>query len=317
MAFDFSTVVAPFRMQPGLRRLAPGETQLTPNRPGDIALAEKLAILREHPTEALVAVEGFDAEPALAALVAHGTAEHPAALATSPGSLDAPLLGWTVRDDGVFGSGPSEIGACLKGLPAAWRRAGLLSLAFAEDFAILEGESGRIPWLAVCLPSNWAPEEKVGRLFAEVHAPVADNAMLLTAASHLTRLVTGEERWERFVWTLADDARLSRHPRRSRPSRWCLHADAQSIGEMAYLRTERQTFIPLAALRQAVFTIHVEVRPLVDAAKEPDDAFRLFEALASMSPAVLAYRGLEAVRDRLLAWLASRARLDAGPGDRA
>ena len=38
-----------------------------------------------------------------------------------------------------------------------------------------------IPWLAVCLPSRWAPEDKVGRHFAEVHAPVADNALLVAA----------------------------------------------------------------------------------------------------------------------------------------
>ena len=35
---------------------------------------------------------------------------------------------------------------------------------------------------------------------------------------------------------------------------------------------------------------------------------RLHAALASMSPAVLAYRNLAPVRDRLLAWLAGQAR---------
>ena len=40
MSFDFAAVSAPFRMQPGLRRLAAGTTQLTPNQPGDRALRE-------------------------------------------------------------------------------------------------------------------------------------------------------------------------------------------------------------------------------------------------------------------------------------
>ncbi len=48
MAFDFSAVAAPFRMQPGLRRIAPGTPQLTPNRLGDRALVEKLAVLSAH-----------------------------------------------------------------------------------------------------------------------------------------------------------------------------------------------------------------------------------------------------------------------------
>jgi hypothetical protein len=38
----------------------------------------------------------------------------------------------------------------------------------------------------------------------------------------------------------------------------------------------------------------------------PEQALRLQESLASMSEAVLQYKGLAPARDRLLAWLASR-----------
>ena len=58
---------------------------------------------------------------------------------------------------------------------------------------------------------------------------------------------------------------------------------------------------------QAVFTIHVDSAPLADAVTSADAARRLHDAIASMSPAVLAYRRLDGVRDRLLSWLASRA----------
>ena len=58
----------------------------------------------------------------------------------------------------------------------------------------------------------------------------------------------------------------------------------------------------------AVFTIAVQVTPLVQALDGPAQAQRLHAALASMSPAVLAYRGLEEARDDLLAWLERRAR---------
>jgi len=54
----------------------------------------------------------------------------------------------------------------VRGLPPAWRLAALVALAFAEDFAVLDGRDGTIPWLAVALPSFWAPERKVGRAFA-------------------------------------------------------------------------------------------------------------------------------------------------------
>ena len=227
--------------------------------------------------------------------------------------MSTPRLGWRLVDGRVEGDGPAEIGACLAGLEPEWRLPGLLSLAFAEDFAVLDGMTGRIPWLAVCLPSNWAPEDKVGRPFAEVHAPVADGDGLIAAAEHLTRLVTGDARWERFVWTVTDDARLHRHPRRLPMPRWARDDDPERLAAQSFFRTERQTFLPLPALRQAVFTIHVEARPLAAVVDTPARARQLHDALASMSPAVLAYRGLAQVRDRLLAWLDRRATPAAGP----
>ncbi|MFG5409629.1 heme-dependent oxidative N-demethylase subunit alpha family protein [Piscinibacter sakaiensis] len=101
-------------------------------------------------------------------------------------------------------------GACLAALAPAQRLAGLLSLAFVEDYAVLDARDTTLPWLAVCLPSHWAPEDKLGRPFAEVHAPVADNRLLVGAAGALARLVAGPQRWERFVWTLTPVPSCSR-----------------------------------------------------------------------------------------------------------
>jgi dimethylamine monooxygenase subunit A len=308
MPFDFTAVSAPFRMQPGLRRLSAGAQQLTPNRPGDRALAEKLAVLATHANQALLSAEGFDATPALHGLAAHAAAEHPDAFAwDSADHWQAYHLGWSLQRGEPIGDGPSEIGACLRALPEAWRAAALLALAFAEDFAVIDGATARIPWLAVCLPSHWAPEDKIGRHFAQVHAPVADNQTLITAGDHLARLVTGAERWERFVWTITRHPTLSQHPRRCDATPWPSDANADALAAHAFFRTERQTFIPLPEHRQAIFTIHVEMQSLAQAIATPAQASQLHAALASMSPAVLAYRSLTNVRDRLLAWLAVRA----------
>lgn len=309
MPFDFAAVAAPFRMQPGLRRLAAGEAQLTPSHPGDAALAAKLVVLQQHAAEALLAEPGFDARPALAGLIAHASTEQAQALRRhADGRLEAPLLGWSLQRGEPLGDGPAAIGACLAALPPDWREAALLCLAFAEDFAILDGDKATIPWLAVCLPSHWSPRDKVGRHFAQVHAPVADNQLLVTASAHLARLVTGQERWERFVWTLTRSGALDMHPQRLSAPPWPpeAEADADTLAARAWFRTERQTFVPLPALRQAVFTIHVESRPLAEAVTTPAQATALHDALASMSEAVLAYRGLGPARERLLAWLAAR-----------
>lgn len=308
MPFDFAAVSAPFRMQPGLRRIVPGTLQLTPNRPDSAALREKLGVLQHHAPQALLAASGFDPAPALHALMQQAATEHPAAFAWDGASaFESTALGWRLRGDALDGSGPPEIAACLRALPVEWRLPGLLSLALAEDFAVIDGATARIPWLAVCLPSRWAPEDKVGRHFAEVHAPVADNALLLTAAEHLARLVSGSERWERFVWSIGSEPRLMQHPRHVPSNTWPAAHDASALVRQAHFRTEHQTFIPLPASRQAVFTIHVESRPLTEAIDSAERARQLHDALASMSAAVLAYRGLTDARDRLLSWLAARA----------
>ena len=199
------------------------------------------------------------------------------------------------------------IGALLLDLPRSRRPTALLCLAFEEDFAVLDGDTATVPWLAVCLPSRWAPVEKLGRHFAEIHAPVADSAMLTAASASLARLVTGDDRWERFVWTIYADPHLNQHPAQG-ASPWPaeVDADADALAALASFRSEHQTFIPIADSHRAVFTIHVDSLPLAVAVASSDAARRLHDALASMSPAVLTYRGLGDARDRLLAWLAAQ-----------
>jgi hypothetical protein len=313
MSFDFDAAVsAPFRMQPGLRKLADGALQLTPAATGGRHQREKLAVLSAFAPLALQSDAGFDAGPALAALAAQAAREHPGCFAWDGHRASALRLGMAVQDgeivtlaQGRFGLG-DEFGRCLRGLDPPWRLPALLSLAFEEDFAVVDGHDGRIPWLAVALPSNWDPREKVGRHFAEVHAPVADSALLQQASAALTRLVTSPQRWERFVWNISAHPRLHAHPQHVDPERWP-PAGLQDPARQAWWRTERQTFIPLPDRGQAVFTIQVEVRPLGQAVSDADRAGRLAAALATMSPAVLDYRALSPVRAALLTWLQDRA----------
>ncbi len=100
------------------------------------------------------------------ALARHAAHEQPQAFALDGGNWIAPILGWAVDANGSLHElEPArtpwpEVGDCLRSLPAGWRRSVLLSLAFGEDFAILDGLDATIPWLAVALPSHWAPERQ-------------------------------------------------------------------------------------------------------------------------------------------------------------
>lgn len=311
MPFDFSLVTAPFRMQPGLRRLGPDARQLTPSRPNGRHLREKMAVLGRFADEALVGTPGFDSTPALRCIADEAGRDEPAAFCfESQRQCSAPLLGWSLVDGRIVGdpAGDAAIGAVLAGIDPDWRAAALASLAFEEDFAVVDGSdaaNGTLPWLAVCLPSRWSPAEKLGRRFGEVHATVADSAVLVAASDHLVKLVTGAERWERFVWTFSADPRLHQHPSRS-DARWPAGASVDALVRQASFRSERQTFLPVPNCRQAVFTIRVESRPVAEAVDSSDAARALHAALASMSVAVLAYRGLTDARSRLLEWLERR-----------
>jgi hypothetical protein len=303
MPFDFDAAVsAPLQMQAGQRRLAPGAASLTPNiapeRGTAAHLREKLAVFQAFAWQALLARDGFDAAPALNVLAHQAAREQPQAFALDGSTWVAPILGWAVDTGGVLHElQPArtpwpEAGDCLRALPAAWRRAVLLSLAFAEDFAILDGTDATIAWLAVALPSHWAPERNVGRPFAEVHMPVPHN-----------NLITGTDRWERFVWTIVRHPRLHAHPDRVDPAPWPAHLQGDDLAAQAWWRTEHQTFIPADGQAQTVCTIHVEVQPLRAALADAARKARVHDALASMSEAELGYHGLTPVRDRLLQWL--------------
>jgi hypothetical protein len=244
MDFDFEQIAVPFRMQPGLLRLAPGARQLTPLVPGSALYEEKRKVLEGGQSRHCVA--GFDPAPALSA---HAE----------------------------------------------------------QDLAVLDGDSTTLPWLCVCVPSHWAPEDKLGLSFAAVHAPVADNALLQSAGAKLVQLVTGGDCWERFVWTVSPSGRFDQHPRRQARTPWPQAADPQVFADQCFLRAERQTFFPVGrGTRQAVFTIQVMLQPLTQAVATREQAQRLHDSLRSMSDTVLAYKGLAAAREPLLRWLQTR-----------
>jgi hypothetical protein len=182
-----------------------------------------------------------------------------------------------------------------------------LELSFEEDFAVLDGATGTLPWLCICVPSHWAPEDKVGLDFRTLHGPVADNAVLIAASEQLVRLATGGEHWERHVWTITPSEKYDQHPRRRPRTPWPDTHDVDTFAASCFFRAERQTFLPVGqGTRQAVFTIRVMIGPLAQAVDSPAKALRLHASLASMTDAVLAYKNLTAAREPLLKWLESR-----------
>ncbi|MCX8097728.1 MAG: DUF3445 domain-containing protein [Casimicrobiaceae bacterium] len=175
-----------------------------------------------------------------------------------------------------------------------------------EDFVILRRDCDgfRTEFLSVAFPSRWDPREKLEQDFAAIHAPVADNAQLLSAAPGFMRLAFEQQMMLRYVWLIVPSAALDQHPEANLAGWQSALADSSPLLPRLYFRIERQTTWPLGALGRAVFFIRVLMASLTAVlALEPGRARRLYEALASMSPAVVAYRGMTEARPRLLAEL--------------
>jgi dimethylamine monooxygenase subunit A len=272
-------ISSPFRMRPGLSRLAPPGPSPAPALFVRDALAgayaaEKRRLRREHPTRTPIGA----ADPQVLAAIAQ-------AYAAQTGVSLAP-------------------------------EAGTLALGMQEDFVVLHDESDngvdsvRTRFLSVSFPSNWTPAEKLGLDFAAIHAPVADNALLQAGGKGIIDMAFRQAPMLRHVWLLTPNGDLAQHPE-TRQTRWedaLGAADAPGASgrllDQVFFRVERQTTLPLPALRRGVFFIRVMVAPLPQVlAVAPERAAELSETLASMSEAVVAYRGMTAVRGRLCAEL--------------
>ena len=269
-------VVSPFRMRPGLARLTP--TPEAPPSPlfvrdglAPVYAARKRAVLQSHHGLSHIG----QADPAVLQAIAE-------AYAAQTGVAIAP-------------------------------DARALAEGMQEDFVVLHDEPGdgfRARFLSVCFPSNWNPAEKLGLDFTAIHAPVADNALLQAGARGIVGMAFRQAPMLRHVWLLTPGGDLAQHPE-TRRARWedaLAAADAPGASgrlmDRVFFRVERQTTLPLPALGRGVFFIRVMVAPLTAVlAIAPGRAAGLAEALASMSEAVVAYRGMTAVRERLCAEL--------------
>ena len=137
--------------------------------------------------------------------------------------------------------------------------------------------------LDVAVPSGWDPRTRAGHSLLELHGPVGGNERLQSAAPQITEMILTKGPFEMFVWGLQADDRIARWPgAQDWPDDPCLW----------WLRVERQVTVPLPHLDRALFWL----RPCVQRVDDlpPAQRARLVDAVASMTPAHLAYKGLPA-----------------------
>ena len=176
--------------------------------------------------------------------------------------------------------------------------------AFAREENQLAPLCARL--LSVCFPSGWAPEEKCDQSLFAIHQPVADNQRIQAAASSLSIAMAQKGPFVRYVYTLAPDSGLWRDPGQS------LWPDNISGLADIWFRVERQITIPLAGLG-SLFLIRLFVSPLEEVLHTPGRSQQLADALETMSPALLSYKGLDRVTPKIISALRAHAASDRPP----
>ena len=155
-----------------------------------------------------------------------------------------------------------------------------LALMMQEDVAILH--RGKLEACCFMFPSGWAPEDKVGMTFVQLHLPVADGERLRASSSVITRLMCGDHCYHRYVWGLANSGRLSAHPRyRDKESA------VRSIEDI-WFRYEHQITAPIERELTSLFIVDVQLVPYIELSEEHREL--IVESVKSMSSNVVEYK---------------------------
>lgn len=151
---------------------------------------------------------------------------------------------------------------------------------------------------ALCFPTGWALEEKIGHPLDVIHGvvPGLNPALAAPIQQFLAKLKPGVA-FLRDNWGLAANDELNLHPARRLPP----PAPPVSL-ERLWLRVEHQALVALPQTGGIVFGIRIASHRLDRVARDPA-APLLRRALASMPAEVAAYKRLDAIRDEVVARL--------------
>lgn len=193
-------------------------------------------------------------------------------------------------------------------LPAYTSILDALAAQIQEDLSVICRRADGSNWLSavhLCFPNHWSAEEKIGRDFAAIHAPVAGMEKINRRADAIVNTMIGREPTVRFAWGLSTDTRLNHHPKpppHISPSQWEGRKFDFNYPRL-YLRIERQVIWGLPEYDAALFTIRTYFRDCSLIKQDSVLRSQLYAAIESMTAESLIYKGLAESRDSILQWL--------------
>lgn len=123
-----------------------------------------------------------------------------------------------------------------------------VAMQVQEDIAIHRIKDGK-DWLAathICFPSDWRPEEKIGKPLAEIHAPVP--GMSLSKSYKLAETMVHHGPFMRFVWSPVYENMINFHPDKPKNN-------FDPLNPIVYVKVERQITWGVPELGAAFFIL--------------------------------------------------------------
>jgi hypothetical protein len=195
----------------------------------------------------------------------------------------------------------TELGEKEWGLPHTTSVHGL-GAVLEPDFLLLSPDASgvfRLRGGALCFPTGWTLEEKLGHTLDFIHSVVPGLNAVLASPIHqfLTKLKPGVA-FMRDNWGLAPSEELNLHPARQLPP------PALPVAlDRLWLRVEHQALVALPQTGGVLFGIRIALHRLDEVARDPAARAGLKRALASMPAEVAAYKRLDAVREAVVGLL--------------
>lgn len=148
---------------------------------------------------------------------------------------------------------------------------------------------------ALCFPTGWALEEKIGHTLEEIHGvvPGLNPALGGQIAQFLAKLRPGAA-YLRDNWGIAATEELNLHPARAVPA-----PERPVRLEELWLRVEHQALVALPRTRGVVFGIRIASHRL-DAVAAGPAARGLRRALETMPAELVGYKRLERIREDVI-----------------
>lgn len=181
-----------------------------------------------------------------------------------------------------------------------------------EDLLLLDPNGILVAGL-LCFPSGWSLQEKLGKNFMDIHAPLPQTlAPMLKAADVLMAHLPVSKPLQRNNWGLRVTNALDLSSRHSAAYQALLQQKtstltSQNAGDQIYIRIEHQTLTRLPVSHHILFTIHTYQNPVSTETTSPERARQLLSFLHSVPPAVADYKLILPLLPALLAYLHERA----------